>query len=431
MQKTITSRILLLGLACLALGGSSSAAAGSAAPGLPPTFDFYPQAGIQWQDLYFANFVDLDPGPGTLDWSCGHRTYDGHTGEDSTIRSFREQRIGVPVFAAVDGVVIDVSDRLPDEHTTDTMTQVDNHVIVSSFGRRLWTVYGHLRKDVIVRRGQRVVAGQQLGWTASSGHSSWPHLHFTARLDLSVYEAFAGPCRPGPSYWRAQPPLPTGPYVRDFTFSRQPFGGRRDPPWDEAVRTGTFAAGARDVYFRAEFAFFDGGPMHVTVTRPDGTIALDAERETLLEGVRMTMASWHERLNLGTTGTWRLRLGAAGKTLVDAPFTVVASGRGRNRPPRGVTVALLPARPTAGEVVSCLVRTSLVTEDPDYDIVRYAYVWRAGGKVVRRVTSAALSDVLRHRLVRRGRRVSCTVAPSDGKARGPRASASATVRPPA
>ena len=237
MPKDIT-RVLLLTLLVLAFAGASLAAPTSG-PTEPPVLPFYPQSGIQWQDLYFANFVDLDPGPGTLDWSCGTQTYDGHTGEDSIIRSFQEKRIGVPVFAAVDGIVIEVSDLLPDEHVERTMTPVDNHVILSSLGRHVRTIYGHLRKGVLVRQGQRVVAGQQLGWTASSGHSSWPHLHFTMKLDLTVYEPFAGPCRAGKSYWRSQPALPSAPYVRDFTFSRKPFGGRRDPPWDEAVRTGT------------------------------------------------------------------------------------------------------------------------------------------------------------------------------------------------
>ena len=385
---------------------------------------FYPQAGIPWQDLYFANFVDLDPGPGTLDWSCGHQTYDGHTGEDSIIRSFREKRIGVPVFAAIDGVVIEVSDNLPDEHVERTMTPDDNHVIVSSRGRHVHTVYGHLRRGVMVRDGQRVVAGQQLGWTASSGHSSWPHLHFTMKLDYEVYEAFAGPCRPGKSYWRSQPVTPTQPYVRDFTFSRKPLGGRRDPPWDEATRTGTFPRGDRDVYFRTELAFFDGGPMRITFTRPDGTVALDTVEATPLQGSRATFADWHERPTLDQGGTWRLRMEAAGRTLVDAPFTV---GPARNRRPNAIGLRLDPAEPTSDDVIQCFVLTSSVTEDPDYAIVRYRYRWRVAGKLVRRVTSAALSDVLRHRAAKQGQRVSCSVTPSDGKLSGPTASASVTV----
>ena len=87
-----------------------------------------------------------------------------------------------------------------------------------------------------------------------------------------------------------------------------------------------------------------------------------------------------------------------------------------------------PPTPTGADVVQCLVRTSLVTEDPDYDVVAYRYRWRVGAKLVRDVTSAALSDVLRHGLARPGRRLSCTATPSDGKRRGPSAGVSVTVR---
>ena len=329
------------------------------------------------------------------------------------------------MFAALDGIVIEVSDNLPDEHVERTMTPVDNHVIVFSRGRHVHTVYGHLRRGVMVRDGQRVVAGQQIGWTASSGHSSWPHLHFTTKLDFQVVEPFAGPCRSGRSYWRDQAAVPTEPYVRDFTFSRTPLGGRRDPPWDEAVRTGTFPRGMRNVYFRTEFAFFDGGPMRVAFTRPDGSVALDAVRATPLQGDRATFADWRERLNLDQLGTWRLRMESGGQVLVDAPFTV---GVARNRRPNPVGLRLDPAQPTSDDVIQCVVLTSLVTEDPDYAIVRYRYRWRVGGTLVRQVRSAGLSDVLRHRLAKPGQQVSCTVRPSDGKRFGRPTTTAVTVR---
>jgi hypothetical protein len=386
---------------------------------------FYPQAGILWQDLYISNFVDLDPGPGTLDWSCGHQTYDGHTGEDSIIRSFREKRIGVPVFAALDGIVIEVSDNLPDEHVARTMTPVDNHVIVSSLGRHVHTVYGHLRRGVMVRDGQRVVAGQQIGWTASSGHSTWPHLHFTMKIDYQVVESFAGACRQGTSYWREQAAMPSAAYVRDFTFSRKPFDGRLDPPWDEAVRTGTFPRGVRDIYFRTEFGSFLGGPLRLTFVRPDGTVALSGMRVIPLQGHGARFGSWYEQVDLDRLGTWRLRLDIDARTLVDAPFTVGAS---RNRRPNPIGLRLDPAQPASDDVIQCVVLTSLVTEDPDYAIVRYRYRWRVGGKLVRTVRSAALSDVLRHRLAKPGQRVTCTVTPSDGKRSGRTARIAVTVR---
>ena len=89
----------------LALSFTALAAGAGGANG-EGEFTFFPQAGILWQDLYPNNFVDLDPGPGMRDYPCGTQTYDGHTGTDSDIRSFREMDIGVPVFAALDGRVI-------------------------------------------------------------------------------------------------------------------------------------------------------------------------------------------------------------------------------------------------------------------------------------------------------------------------------------
>jgi len=86
----------------------------------PFLYPFFPQSGIQGQDLFLAGFTDVNPTPGRsliLDWDCSRYTYDGHTGHDSIIRSFREQAIGVPVFAVLPGVVVDAHDGEPDMNT--------------------------------------------------------------------------------------------------------------------------------------------------------------------------------------------------------------------------------------------------------------------------------------------------------------------------
>lgn len=85
---TRTSRIVLLSFVALVSATGVAGAAGSAERGVMPFFDtagtltFYPQAGILGRDLFMNNHVDLDPGPGILDYMCGTRTYDGHTGQD-------------------------------------------------------------------------------------------------------------------------------------------------------------------------------------------------------------------------------------------------------------------------------------------------------------------------------------------------------------
>src|SRR5947208_3636820 len=90
-------------------GAFSGMRALAAAPG-PAPYPFFPQAGTMWEDLFLLNYVDLDPTSAARDFSCGDWTYDNHQGEDSDIAGFRRQEIGVPVFAALDGVVLAAHD---------------------------------------------------------------------------------------------------------------------------------------------------------------------------------------------------------------------------------------------------------------------------------------------------------------------------------
>ena len=398
-------------------------------PAEPLPFSFYPQAGILGRDLFVANHVDLDDGPGIRDFGCGSVTYDGHGGQDTGIRTFREQLIGVPVFAALDGTVKSVQDYEDDMNFGPTRRLTDNHVILSHGGTQE-TVYGHLRRGrILVKVGQRVRAGQQVGWTASSGNSSGPHLHFGARFRFDVYEPFAGPCRPGRSFWTEQPAVPRALYAWNVVLSPEPFTGRAGWPWDEAARTGTFVRGERDVHVRVELANAERVTrQRVRFLRPDGSVALDAEPEVDIRGREVAWLDGAYRVGLDTLGRWTVAYEADGQRLFEAPFDVVASAAEVvNRAPAAVAPRLVPAAPRTTDVVRCELDTSLVTEDPDYDVVSYRYRWTAGGRVLREVTSAALSDVLAQGSARPGETVSCAVTPSDGRLDGPAASVSAQV----
>jgi len=414
---------LTVAIAALAL--AAAAAAPAEAP--PEQLRFYPQAGIIGEDLYIANYLDLDDGAGVRDWACGAHSYDGHTGEDSIIRSFREQAIGVPVFAARDGTVLSVQTGFYDRNWGPTTERFDNHVVLQHTAGD-FTVYGHLRNGSIrVHKGDHVVAGQQLGLTGSSGNSSWPHLHFTWIVDGAPFEPFAGPCRVGPSGWVGQPAIRADAWVADLALSAKPFTGKAALPYDEGVRSGTFVRGARGLNVRIELRnVVAAAPGRLTVRRPDGGVAYDAP--LTISGSRAGWATSRLRLPLTDVGRWLLTYEVDGRILAEAPFDVVARARQVvNRRPRAVTAALEPATPTAADVMFCVVGTSLVNEDPDYQIVRYRYRWTAGGRVLRQVTSAALSDAIRRGAARPGETVSCEVTPSDGRRRGPTAVASALV----
>ncbi|NUT55850.1 MAG: M23 family metallopeptidase [Thermoleophilia bacterium] len=418
MRKTITA------LVCVAVfTGAAPVAAEPPAQLLP----FFPQAGTIGRDLFVTNFVDLDEGPGVRDYACGGQSYDGHTGIDSIVRSFREVQIGVPVFAALDGRVLSVQQAVGgDFNWGPTVSNFDNHVILDHGGDQQ-TVYGHLAaKSVSVKKGQWVVAGTQIGRTASSGNSSWPHLHFTVRQSFAPYEPFAGRCAAGPGGWVRQPEIPEDAWVGDIALSERPFSGRRDLPWDEAVRTGTFVRGLRDVHVRVEVRNLGAaGDGRLIVERPDGSVAYAGRLD--VAGYRSGWAKRKLRLRL-VPGRWALAYELGGTVAAEAPFDVVSARRQVvNRRPNPVTASLDPAAPRAGEVVVCRVDTSLVTEDPDFDIVRYRYRWTSGGRVLRTVTSAALSDALRRDAAHPGETLACEVTPSDGKLRGPPAVASAAL----
>ena len=333
----------------------------------------------------------------------------------------------MPVFAALDGRVFSTQfAEGSDLNWGATVSRFDNHIILDH-GGGVYTIYGHLaRRSIKVKKGQWVAAGAQIGLTASSGNSSGPHLHFTVQSQGAIFEPFAGECRPGSSGWSHQPVLDRAAYVGNVTLSAKPFSGRRDIPYDEAVRTGTFVRGVRDVYVRVELRNWRGGAGTLSVTRPDGTTAA-----TVAAAAPNFQYGWTKarlRLDLAQLGRWTLRYSLDGTVLAEAPFDVVTTARQvRNRPPGAVTTSLEPAAPRAGEVVVCRVSASLVAEDPDYDIVRYGYRWTVGGRVLRRVTSAALSDALRNDAARPGETLSCAVTPSDGKLRGPTASVTATL----
>jgi murein DD-endopeptidase MepM/ murein hydrolase activator NlpD len=406
-------------------------AAGGAAGADPPSpLPIYPQAGIIGKDLFVTNHVDLDPGPGLRDFACGTQTYDGHTGQDSIIRSFREMDIGVPVFAALDGEVISTQDGFYDREFGTTLSRFDNHIVIQH-GPGRFTIYGHLRRGLTLRRGDKVLAGQQIGWTASSGSSTWPHLHFTAKGNDEVEEPFAGACRPGESGWVTQPVFPTEPYARDLAVSAKPFRGRGLLPHDKAVRTGTFVRGTRTVYLRLELgAVSPGQQLRVRLYRPDGSTAVADQRP-------IPFAVWHGyghgylayRVAFSTVGAWPVTVTVADRQVVDTTLRVVPTTREvRNRRPNAFGATLIPPEPTVNDVLQCRVETSLVNEDPDYDIVRYRYRWAVGGRAVRTVTSAAHSDVLRHGIASPGVEVRCSVTPSDGRLSGAPVTAVGTIR---
>ncbi len=404
-------------------------AAGGGVAGETLLYRYYPQGGTFDHDLLPPGFVDHDASFGFQDYSCHPFTYDGHAGTDTGLRSFAEQLIGMPVFAALDGVVIDSNDGEPDMNLNGG--DAGNYVILDNgSGRETW--YFHLKKDsVAVAIGENVAAGQQLGLAASSGNSFGPHLHFESRQAGQVFDPFAGACNLADSGFETQPPLTLTPYLADFGATVEDlFMG--DPLPFEQPRTGQF--GFDDVFiylwFQAANLPADAAWRFVFL-RPDGTTALD-ESGTLgnVSFLRYWPGFfyWYVEDMHTIAGTWHVDVYFDNQLMVHAPIEVVAvKDPNFNRAPEPIAAHFEPAAPAPDDVIFCRIETSLTVDDKDYDTLRYHYLWTLDGNAVRDVITAAHSDAIPRSTAQPGQTIACAVTPNDGKVDGPSAAVSWTM----
>ena len=397
---------------------------------LPFKYSFFPQAGVLWQDLFPGNFVDKIAGTGFQDYECTGYTYDGHNAHDVALQGFQEQAIGVPVFAAVAGDVIAVHDGEPDMNTDWNNPNANFVAIDHSDG--FVTYYYHLKKNSIsVAVNDIVVAGRQIGLTGSSGMSTWPHLHFQSNLNGAAIEPNAGSCNPGPTNWSQQAAFRRELYVRSFVFGSADFTGLAGFPWDQAPRKGAYVHGTNTIiYFRFSFAGLPANSTYqLMVTRPDNSPEL-LENGPLPHNTVFAKDGWYwfaRQITLEPAGDWLLTLGINNGVVATAPFRVVATpAEIVNRPPLvPQSVTLEKATANVRDPATCRVTPlELFRQDPDYDLVRYNYLWRVNGSVVRDVTNAALSDMVPRGTRQAGQSLSCTVTPYDQLVAGPSITAS-------
>jgi murein DD-endopeptidase MepM/ murein hydrolase activator NlpD len=146
------------------------------------TISQFPLAGTNGRNWMINNYLDLDPAASaTKDYlnKTGSlaRTYDGHTGIDIDIPSFREMDGNTAVIrAAAPGVVDQVVQNQPDRNTSCTGSW---NVVRVKHANGFFFYYGHIKRNsAMVSVGQTVAAGTRLAIAGSSGCSTQPHVHF-------------------------------------------------------------------------------------------------------------------------------------------------------------------------------------------------------------------------------------------------------------
>jgi murein DD-endopeptidase MepM/ murein hydrolase activator NlpD len=165
--------------------GGESASGGETASGGGGMCDgecrfVWPIEGEVSADWTVANYVDLEPGAGVLDYREGARSYDGHMGVDIAIASFRTMDRGITVHAVAPGTVLSVHDGEEDRNTVADISSCNlraNSIFIRHLDGRE-ARYLHFRRDsIVVEAGQTVQAGDELGEVGSSGCSGSPHVH--------------------------------------------------------------------------------------------------------------------------------------------------------------------------------------------------------------------------------------------------------------
>lgn len=91
--------------------------------------------------------------------------------------------VGSPIHAARAGIVIDLVKHHTRGGASRKYAQYANYVVILHEDDTTGEYYHLQENGVIVTRGERVAAGQKIGYSGNTGFSSLPHLHF------AVYQA--------------------------------------------------------------------------------------------------------------------------------------------------------------------------------------------------------------------------------------------------
>jgi murein DD-endopeptidase MepM/ murein hydrolase activator NlpD len=189
------------------------------------------------------DYFDHDPsGPGRLmDWSCGTRTYDrlaggyDHAGTDYFLLPFPWDMLDaeeVEVVAVAAGEVVALRDGQYDRECSwngapgsPDYERRDNFVRLRHADGG-FTHYGHLGnglpEGIVI--GAQIAEGDVLGTIATSGYTSYPHLHFEPWTpDGVAFDPYAGVCHAGETRWRHQPAYQNTVVNRIETHAEAPY----------------------------------------------------------------------------------------------------------------------------------------------------------------------------------------------------------------
>ena len=155
-----------------------------------------PLACVEGDDCYVRNYVDVDPGPGVADFTCGALTYDGQTSTEFVIGNPDAAARGVAAVATAEGIVRSVRDGMSDAGGGEAGRIVGRscgNMVRLDHGDGWESVYCHLRRGSIgVSPGERVDAGHRLGTAGRSGVADATQMNLQVLQNGRVIDPFVG-----------------------------------------------------------------------------------------------------------------------------------------------------------------------------------------------------------------------------------------------
>ncbi|MCP4205403.1 MAG: peptidoglycan DD-metalloendopeptidase family protein [bacterium] len=372
------------------------------------------RAGYDHPGVWAAvRFVDHDSRLGfLLDYQGGERTYDlteieyNHQGTDLLAWPFGWAKTAlaqVEVVAAAAGRIVERIDGNFDQECGRPLEEerTANLVVIAHSDGSI-AIYGHLKRGSLSPKqiGDRVEAGEYLGAVASSGQSSYAHLH----LEIwgaagDVIDPFAGPHNPtvDESWWQSQPPYYESGFLAVMTHSAEPTVAcnYEEKTW----RQDRFEPG-EDVYLASFLRDLRRGQkLRIRVLDPDGAVV--ARSKYRARDPHWAIYPVSHRLALpadAPPGRWTFRAKFEGSTLEES-FEV-----GDFETEAGV-LAVKPAKIRAGK------RRKLKIRGFGFDPKLAAYV-TAPAELGRHL------EIVRARV--RDRKVTLTIAVDEAASPGPR-----------
>ncbi|TGK06941.1 M23 family metallopeptidase [Leptospira semungkisensis] len=137
------------------------------------TVAYYGKLGAVHDDSYAYTL----PFDGKSWISTGYNSGAEHRGDAANSLDFVLTE-GTPILAAREGTVVEAEDKFTVGMKDPTLIDKANHIIIEHSDGTV-AIYGHLKPEgVIVKTGDKVIAGQRIGYSGNTGYSTGPHLHF-------------------------------------------------------------------------------------------------------------------------------------------------------------------------------------------------------------------------------------------------------------